>query len=157
MASFDSAIDYVLANEGGLANAAGDVGGVTNFGISQSTYPNVDIRSLTRDDAKAIYAKDYWRYDQITSQRVATKLFDAHVNMGPVRAVRLMQLALGAIEVGPIVADGIIGSMTIEAINAADEERLVDEFKAQLVKYYCELSQSMPQFLLGWLRRAVKG
>jgi lysozyme family protein len=155
MATFDAAIDFVLSNEGGLSNAAGDAGGLTNYGISQAAYPNLDIKNLTREAAGAIYRRDYWRYDAINSQRVATKLFDAHVNMGPVRAGRLMQQALGAIEAGPIVADGIVGSATIEAINAADEDKLMDEFKARLAKYYSELNQ--PEFLLGWLRRAVKG
>lgn len=155
MATFEAAIDYVLANEGGLVNDPADPGGLTNFGISQRTYPGVDIRNLTRDEAAAIYKRDYWRYDDIADQRVATKLFDAHVNMGPVQAIRLLQLSLGTIEAGPVVADGIIGSYTIEAINAADPGRLIDEFKARLAKHYCELNK--PEFLLGWLRRAVRG
>lgn len=155
MSRFEYAISFVLANEGGLVNDPHDPGGLTNFGISQSSYPNLDIRSLTREQAEDIYRKDFWHYDAINNQRVATKLFDASVNMGPVRAGRLLQLALGAIEAGPIVADGIVGSATIEAVNAADPDRLLDEYKARLVKYYCELDK--PEFLLGWLRRAVKG
>lgn len=155
MAKFEDAIDAVLANEGGLSNNSADKGGLTNYGISQAAYPDLDIRNLTRVEAENLYERDFWKFDAIQSQRVATKLFDACVNMGTVRAVRQIQLALGAIEVGPIVADGIPGSATIEAINAADEGRLMDEFKARLAKYYCDLNQ--PEFLLGWLRRAVKG
>lgn len=155
MSSFDAAISFVLQNEGGLVSDPHDVGGLTNFGISQSVFPNEDIRNMTRERACELYRSNYWRYDDIVSQRVATKLFDAHVNMGPVRAVRLMQLALGAIQAGPVVADGVIGSHTVEAINAADEEALIDEYKAQLVKYYFSLNQ--PEFLTGWIRRAVKG
>jgi lysozyme family protein len=155
MSKFEDAIDFVIQNEGGLVNDPHDPGGLTNYGISQSTYPNIDIRNLSRDVAVEIYRRDYWRYDGIENQRVATKLFDAHVNMGPMRAVRLMQLAVGAIEAGPIVADGIIGSATVEAINAADPDRLLDEYKARLAKYYVDLNN--PDFLLGWLRRAVKG
>jgi lysozyme family protein len=155
MSKFEDAIEFVLANEGGLVNDPHDPGGLTNFGISQSRYPNINIRDLTREQAMDIYMQDYWHYDGINSQRVATKLLDAVVNMGPVQAVRLLQLSLGAIEVGPVVADGIAGSATVEAINAADPDRLVDEYKARLVKFYCELDK--PQFLLGWLRRAVKG
>src|SRR5690242_799773 len=155
MARFDDAIDDVLDNEGGLSNDPLDSGGFTNFGISQRTYPDVDVKNLTRDGAEAIYQRDYWHFDGIGSQRVATKLFDACVNLGPVRAVRLMQLALGAVEAGPVVADGIYGSHTEQSINAADPDKLVDEFKARLAKYYCELNQ--PEFTLGWMRRAVKG
>jgi len=152
---FEDAIDYVLANEGGLSNNEQDAGGLTNYGISQRMYPDLDIKNLTRSEAETLYQRDYWHFDAIQSQRVATKLFDASVNMGPVKATRLLQLALGSVEAGPVVADGIIGSHTIEAINAADSDKLVDEFKARLAKYYCELNQS--EFLLGWLRRAVRG
>jgi len=155
MSNFADAIGFVLQNEGGYANNPDDAGGETNFGISKAAYPNVDIKNLTRGGAEAIYQRDFWKFDAVNSQRVATKLFDACVNMGTLRAVRQMQLALGAIEAGPIVADGIPGSATIEAINAADEERLIDEFKARLCKYYSELNQ--PEFLLGWMRRAVRG
>jgi lysozyme family protein len=155
MADFSQAIEFVLQNEGGLSNDPLDAGGLTNFGISQRAYPDVDVKNLTRDGASAIYERDYWHYGDIQSQRVATKLLDAAVNLGPVKAVRLMQLALGAIEAGPIVADGLFGSQTAEAINAADPDKLMDEYKARLAKYYCELNQ--PEFMLGWLRRAVKG
>ena len=156
MADFSQAIPAVLDNEGGLSNDPMDAGGLTNFGISQRQYPDVDIRNLTREAASAIYERDYWPpFAKIASQRVATKLFDTAVNIGLSKCVRLAQLAVGAIEVGPIVADGIIGEQTVAAINAADEEKLIDEFKARLSKYYCELNQ--PEFILGWLRRAVKG
>lgn len=155
MADLKLAIDFVLTNEGGLVNNSDDPGGLTNFGISQRSYPNLDIRNLTREEAEEIYRKDFWRYDGLLSQRVATKLFDAHVNMGPVRAVRLLQQAIGSLEAGPLVADGLYGSHTQECANAADEGKLVDEFKARLCKYYVDLNR--PEFLLGWLRRAVKG
>jgi lysozyme family protein len=152
MSNFDEAIGFVLSNEGGLSNDPADPGGLTNFGISQKSYPNLDIRNLTREDAVQIYQDDYWnkfQYGDITSQRVATKLFDSAVNMGPVRAVRLLQLAVN------VQADGVLGVQTIAAVNAADESNLMDEFKAQLAKYYCDLGK--PEFMLGWLRRAVKG
>jgi len=161
MADFSKAIGYVLANEGGYVNNPSDPGGETNFGISKRAYPYVDIKNLTRDEAAAIYQRDYWKFDEMASQRVATKLFDACVNMGPSQAVRLLQLALGAVEVGPpVVADGKLGPETIAHANAADEEKLLDEFKARLAKFYAEEAingTGMAGFLLGWLRRAVKG
>ena len=146
MSNFDEAIGFVLSND------PSDPGGLTNFGISQKQYPALDIRNLTREDAVQIYQDDYWnkfQYGDITSQRVATKLFDSAVNMGPVRAVRLLQLAVN------VQADGVLGVQTIAAVNAADESNLMDEFKAQLAKYYCDLGK--PEFMLGWLRRAVRG
>lgn len=162
MADFSKAIEFVLANEGGYVNNPDDPGGETNFGISKRQYPFLDIKNLTRDGAIAIYQRDYWKpeYNSITSQRVATKLFDASVNMGPSQAVRLIQLALGGIQAGPVIADGALGPETLSHINAADENALVDEYKARLAKFYADEARSVLTaggFLLGWLRRAVKG
>ena len=33
----------------------------TNFGISAASYPNLDIRNLTPQDAEDIYRRDYWQ------------------------------------------------------------------------------------------------
>ena len=160
MAEFLKSIDYVLANEGGYVDNPADPGGETNFGISKGAYPMLDIKNLTREEAATIYQRDYWKFDQLASQRVATKVFDASVNMGPVQATRLLQLALGYLQAGPIVADGKFVPDTIAHANAADEEKLLDEFKARLAKFYADEAISgtgMQGFLMGWLRRAVKG
>src|SRR5665213_1885787 len=54
--SFGIDIGRVLANEGGYTpGLPGDPGGETNFGISKRSYPNVDIKNLTRDGAIAVY------------------------------------------------------------------------------------------------------
>lgn len=154
MAEFQKAIDYVLSNEGGIVNEPDDPGGLTNWGISSRAYPDLDIRNLTKDDAIAIYERDYWRFDGIQNQRIATKLFDASVNMGVSTAVRLLQLAL------VVTADGILGPETLRAINTADEHILMNEFKARLAKYYCDDVIVRPRMgvdLMGWLRRAIKG
>lgn len=150
----------MLANEGGYVSNPVDPGGETNFGISQRSYPLLNIKELTRDEAATIYQRDYWKFDQLASQRVATKLFDACVNLGPTQAVRLLQVSLGGIQAGPVIADGKFGPDTIAHVNAADEERLVDEFKAHLAKFYADEAlqgTGKDGFLLGWLRRAVKG
>jgi lysozyme family protein len=160
VADFFKAIDYVLANEGGYVNNPADPGGETNFGISKRAYPHLDIKSLTREDAATIYQRDYWKFDELASQRVATKLFDACVNMGPTQAVRLLQISLSGIQAGPIIADGKFGAETVAHVNAADEEKLMDEFKARLAKFYAVdqvQREGGAAFLLGWLRRAVKG
>ena len=161
MADFSKAIGFVLSNEGGYEppNTA-DRGGETNFGISKRQYPFLDIKKLTREEAIAIYERDYWKFDTITNQRVATKLLDAYVNMAPHEAIRLVQLALGAIQAGPIVADGKFGPDTLAHLNAADESRFIDEFKFQLVRFYDEDAKANPSAtaeLHGWWRRAVKG
>lgn len=149
MAEFEPAVEYVLGNERGLVNNSADPGGLTNFGISQATYPHLDIRNLTRDEAIEIYRRDYWKFGAFTSQRVATKMLDIYVNLPPAHAIRLLQLSLLTI------ADGVLGPQTIEMANTADEGALIDELKARLVKYYVDANATA--FELGEFRRAVKG
>lgn len=164
MAIFDEAIPYVLANEGGLVIDSADPGGLTNFGISARSYPTLDIRNLTREQATGIYHRDFWMFDDLKSQRIATKVFDSYVNMGR-NAICILQLSLASLQAGPIVPDGVFGSQTIEHVNAADEDALMAEYKARLALAYCNdvvdsIVSTVPnkrKFLLGWLRRAVRG
>src|SRR5579859_8107573 len=137
MADFSKAIGFVLANEGGYANNPSDPGGETNFGISKRAYPYLDIKNLTRDDAITIYERDYWKFGGLASQRIATKVFDEYVN-SELHAIRVAQLALGYLQAGPIVADGKYGPRTEECLNAVDEEKFMDEYKARLAKMYCD-------------------
>lgn len=66
-------IAFVLTMEGGYQNHADDIGnwtgcakgsGIlkgTKYGISACSYPDLDIPFLTREQAIAIYERDYWR------------------------------------------------------------------------------------------------
>ena len=58
--SFDEIIDITLKHEGGYVHDPKDLGGETNFGIAKRFYPDVDIKNLTKEEAKEIYKKDYW-------------------------------------------------------------------------------------------------
>ena len=84
--SFDSAVEFVLQREGGYVNNPKDRGGETNYGISKRSYPDLDIKNLTREQAKEIYRKDYWQAidgDKIADPKAALVAFDAAVNHGP--------------------------------------------------------------------------
>jgi lysozyme family protein len=87
MADFNISIETILTNEDGYVFNPNDPGGETNYGISKRAYPNLDIKNLTRDAAKEIYRRDFWRYDSIVNQDVATKIFDIGANQGPITAV----------------------------------------------------------------------
>src|ERR1043166_4882428 len=101
VADFSKAIGFVLSNEGGYEppNTA-DPGGETNFGISKRQYPFLDIKKLTREEAIAIYERDYWKFDAITNRLVATKIWAAYVNRAPQEATRRGQRAGGATQAG---------------------------------------------------------
>ena len=55
MNNFDSAFTIILGSEGGYVNDPRDSGGETKYGIAKKFYPNLDIKNLTVEQAKAIY------------------------------------------------------------------------------------------------------
>src|SRR3954469_15367877 len=96
MADFNAAVAKTLAREGGgkVTEDPSDHGGLTKYGIAQRSYPLLNIRMLTEEQARGIYKSDFWdkvRGDELTDQIVAESLFDAAVNMGVKTAVRLAQ------------------------------------------------------------------
>ena len=155
MAKFENVIDKVLVNEGGYVNDPKDRGGETKFGISKRAYPNVDIKNLTIDEAKAIYKKDYWdkiKGDEIKDELVAYEIFDTAVNMGVRTSSKLVQMVVGS------HPDGIIGPKTLEKINNMDVKLLVSKFRLSKIARYVYLVKKRPanrKFLLGWINRAL--
>ena len=55
--TFNEIIEKVLEHEGGYVNDPHDAGGETNYGIAKRWYPNVDIKNLTKEQAKKIYKR----------------------------------------------------------------------------------------------------
>lgn len=93
MSSWDVSVGFVLQMEGGYVNDPNDPGGETNYGISKRSYPNLDIKNLTVDQAKEIYYKDFWlpaRCDKLSAP-LALVVLDAAVNMGLGAAASLLQ------------------------------------------------------------------
>lgn len=88
MDNFDRCIPFVLKWEGGYVNHPDDPGGETKYGISKRAYPDLDIKSLTLDDAKSIYRRDYWDASNCDSfdLPLAVVVFDSAVNCGVGRA-----------------------------------------------------------------------
>ena len=159
---FLRAVDVVLKHEGGLSEHPSDPGGITKWGISLRSYPELGeegIRNLTREQAAEIYYRDFYKrygHDRINDEAVATKLLDMAVNMGPATAHRLLQEALVFLGYD-IAVDGIIGPQTIGAANRADPARLLRVLRWKAAERYFRLVEQRPQsraFLIGWLRRA---
>ena len=150
MADFNLAIPIVLENEGGLVDNKNDPGGLTKYGISRRAYPSLDIKNLTRDAAIEIYRSDFWKFDGVNDQRLATKIFDAYVNMGHT-AIKLLQKLLGQVQ------DGGWGPNTQAAVNSRIPELLLQNYRDALVQHYQDIVDANPAeivFLGGWLIRA---
>lgn len=147
---FPTMIERVLGHEGGYVNDPKDPGGETQWGISKRSYPNVNIRKLTRADAIEIYRRDFWQRvqgDKLPPAFVFQAL-DAAVNHGIGNAVRWMQRAVG------VADDGVIGKFTLAAIRKADPADLVLLFNAERLEFYALLS-TFTRFGRGWTRRVA--
>lgn len=148
-AGFDAAVALVLNLEGGYANDARDQGGETKYGISKNAYPSLDIAALTEDDARAIYRKDYWdrlRCDELPPA-LALVIFDTGVNMGRMRAITLLQNALG------IGVDGTMGPVTMASAARATDATVLDYCSLRAV-VYASLSD-FTFFGRNWMRRLL--
>ena len=153
MSTFDAAIGYVLKNEGGYSNALHDHGGKTNFGITEreAIAHGFTIATLTLDQALSIYKHDYWKFDGVTDERVATKMLDMVVNLGI--GMRLIQRAAGVRE------DGVYGPKTEAAINALDPDAALEKLSLAAGQHYvaiCLHDHTQLIFLRDWVGRAIE-
>lgn len=148
--TFDTAFDRLFGNEGGYSNDPNDPGGETNWGISKRSYPDVDIKNLTKDGAKAIYRRDFW--DRIMADglpdSLAYQVFDFGVNAGIETAVRKLQAAVG------VADDGHWGPVSQAAAAAMTKPDLVMRFTAQKLRYYTRL-KNWPYAGKSWVNRSA--
>lgn len=149
--NFDQAFDRLISNEGGYSNVPGDPGGETNWGISKRSYPGLDIADLTREDAKAIYRKDFWDRGRMEEYdpAIAFQAFDIAVNSGIETAVRILQRAAG------VADDGHIGPVTVAAIKAKSTTDMLMLIIAERLDFWRKLT-TWPQFGKGWAGRAAQ-
>ena len=98
--TFEIAVEHVLRHEGGYVNHPNDPGGETQFGISKRAYPHLEIKSLNRAAAIAIYKHDYWDRMKCDELPPLMRLivFDCAVNQGPGAAATMLEQALMAPE-----------------------------------------------------------
>lgn len=164
MAEFKDALPYVLLNEGGWADDPMDPGGATmhgiTFGVAQQygIKTKDELRNITPELVERIYRSGYWRFNDLVSQRVATKIFDMCVNMGLRTGIRLAQETVNSYG-ATIADDGIWGDETKNAINAMPEAQMLDGLCHACVERYREIVMLRPassRFLKGWMARAGK-
>ena len=124
MKNFNEIIEQVLEHEGGYVNDPKDLGGETKYGITKRFYPDIDIKNLTKEQAKQIYKKDYWDKNRVESlpQAMWHIFFDMCVNMGRGTAVKILQRAANS-KGKNIGVDGGLGPATIKALKGILDEQ----------------------------------
>ncbi|MBS0596403.1 MAG: secretion activator protein [Proteobacteria bacterium] len=163
MSSFDSAFDQLIGLEGGYSDDEHDPGnwtggevGVgelkgTNWGISAKSYPHLDIKNLSRDDAKEIYRSDFWQKMRCDSFNpgIGVALFKEGVNLGADRAAMILQGSL------KVQADGVIGPITIGVATSSPPEDVLVNFLAECLLARAGM-KNFPRYGRGWFRRTVR-
>lgn len=149
MDNFDACFKKIIGIEGAYTNDPVDPGGETKFGISKRSYPNVEIKALTIDQAKAIYLRDYWQ--KLSCDQMPAPLdlfvFDSGVNQGTGPAATMLQSAVGAI------TDGAIGPKTIERVNRLGAQAAVLFMANRAMRYADSREPQRSKYLHGWLNR----
>jgi lysozyme family protein len=149
MITFDTAFDRLMSHEGGYVNDPRDPGGETNWGISKRSYPNMDIKGLSRDQAKEIYKRDFWNPLGDAPGAIKFQVFDFAVNSGIQTAIRKLQAAIG------VADDGHWGPLSAARLAQMDHNDVLMRFMAQRLKFWvkCSAWQAMGA---GWVNRAAK-
>lgn len=161
--NFEVSMARLLPIEGGYSDDPDDPGnwtggrkGVgkllgTKYGIAANTYPNVDIKNLTWEQAKAIYKRDFWDVvnADVLPGAVVHSALDGAINSGPKRSIMWLQAAAG------VADDGIWGPVTRAAIASADPNDLLARYNALRLMFMTRLS-TWSKYGRGWARRIAQ-
>ena len=164
MAKVERLVPHILKWEGGLVNDPDDLGGLTNKGVTYKTYKLYCKRkgksvtedgliNLSMDEFTDILKTMYWdacRADEIVSQSVADSIVDWAWNSGTATAVKEVQRILG------VKDDGVIGNITLAAINSWSPLPLFGQIKQARLAYLERICNARPanrKFMRGWLNR----
>lgn len=156
MSRFRTCLDRVLKHEGGFVDHPKDPGGATNLGITQATLADflkrpitvAEVRALSRETAADIYRWRYWSPASCEGlpEGVDYMVFDLAVNSGVSRAVKFLQLTVGA------TPDGRAGPATFKAVSAMPARDIIQGMSNRRAAFY----RSLPTFATfgkGWMRR----
>lgn len=169
MAELALSLPYILQNEGGFTI---DSGGPTNFGltipdvaayreVSESEVTEQDMRDIQIPEVTAIYRQQYWDamgLDNVTDQNIATCIFDTGVNRGiHVGALYAQQVCRRFDCI--VDLDGIIGPMTIKALNLMIRGAFIASYEYLVFAGYQSILAAHPQdeiYRAGWEARAKR-
>ena len=157
-------IDDIIRREGGYVDHPADRGGPTKFGITQETLSTWrqrpvqagDVQALSEYEARRIYQRRYLeqpKFDCIHDGPLRELVVDCGVNHGPRRAARWLQDAAG------VAPDGVVGPVTLEAVNGGFASRIFYSVISQRIQFYGALISRDPSqavFAEGWMRRVAE-
>lgn len=140
--NFDDAFAVLTdANhEGTYSNDPNDPGGETMYGVTERVARGHGYMGAMKDlplaSAKIIAKQGYWdvaKCDRMPPM-IAFQVFDAVYNHGLVNPSMWLQAAVGAVQ------DGVIGDMTLAAVNSHPLNSILFNFLASRLNFYTNLN-----------------
>lgn len=181
MSDFRIAEQLTGINEGGYVNDPNDKGGETYAGISRNNWSGwrgwliIDglkdtagiSAALINQKAKAnaqlteliwsFYKQNFWDINQLSlirDQQLANTVYDFGVNSGTVRAAKYLQDSVNLVSALNLATDGIIGPVTIQAVNTSDPAKLTLIYNSKRQAFYSSIAKgTQARFLKSWLSR----
>ena len=150
MTDFDRAVEVIFRVEG-YDKQIVDEGGLTKWGISKNANPDLDIASLTKEQAKEIYRQRYWlpvRGDEL-AWPLNLCVFDAAVNQGNDAAIKMLQAAVG------VAADGRLGAKTLAAVKHMPAVAMAQSYMAKRALRYVG-TRNFDKYGYGWFSRLFR-
>ena len=165
MNNYRDAIEQVLKHEGGYSKQEFDRGGETYRGISRKYFPRwegwaiLDVEGhfdeRLDDMVVAFYKVYFWdalKLSLVEDDFVALMILNVSVNQGKKSAAKKVQRILG------VTADGVIGPITIGAINSVHRDSFVYQFILEAIELYTHIinkDRTQRKFITGWLNRMM--
>ncbi|TJZ89704.1 hypothetical protein FA743_18015 [Paracoccus gahaiensis] len=157
---------FIKRWEGGFVNHPADRGGATNMGITIGTLADwrgkdvtvEDVRNLTRAEADEIFRARYYAICRCGEmpERMAMTVYNCAVLSGPKTAIKFVQEAFNllglTVDGSRLTVDGILGRLTMGAVQKTDASVLAEAFMDQHEKYLRGLD-TFSVFGAGWLNR----
>lgn len=161
MGDFAKSLASVLREEGGYVNNPHDPGGATMRGVTQRVYdafrrnvglPILWVKKITMGEVEEIYRSQYWEkiWGDKVPDGVDLMLLDEAVNSGVARAVKDLQGEIGVHE------DGIFGHLTLEALLAQSDMRLLIKRLANRRLGFLRRLATWRFFSKGWSARCQR-
>ena len=142
--NIEHCLDLEAVDEGGYVNRSSDKGGPTNRGVTLKTYrstvkPNAtiaDLKALSKEQARMIFRRSY--ADPVHFGEMPDGLdyclLDESILSGPTRAIERLQKLLH------VTVDGRVGAITMAAVKAADNKKLINSYCQDRLAWLVSLS-----------------
>jgi len=154
-------IGEIIAREGGFVDRPDDRGGPTKFGVTTQTLSQwrrrqctkCDVENLTEPEARQILTELFFihpEFNTISDADIRRLVVDWGVNSGIAPPIKALQTAVS------VLVDGVLGPLTICAVNNANPSLLFRNVFAARLKFIGHLISRDPSqaaFAEGWLTR----